>query len=96
MEYARSLIKRAQAADIESDDDDGSPTKRADKSANFSVSGYSSSTSGHGRAPSEDWSVISDQEDGEGSPRRGRLDDGKTKQDKRSPQRPTSPSLPSQ
>ncbi|KAJ3548557.1 hypothetical protein NMY22_g1223 [Coprinellus aureogranulatus] len=113
MEYARSLIKKAQVSDLESDgEDDGNAQRRVDQSITFSASGYSSSASGHGRAPSEDWSVISDQEDG-GSSGRSRLDDGKNRQDKRrsftaavlsvlpdsltpgSPQRPTSPPLPS-
>jgi len=63
LEYARSLIKRSNGNDEESDpsppnskDDDSPPY------ASQSGSGYSSSGSAQ-RAPSDDWSVISEQDD---------------------------------
>jgi len=63
LEYARSLIKRTHHDDEESDS--SPPTnKDADSppSGSHSGSGYSSSGSAQ-RAPSEDWSLISDQDD---------------------------------
>lgn len=97
MEYARSLIKKAQASDMDSDEEETQTRfKKGEQSVTFtpdSPSGYSSSGSTHGRTPSEDWSVISDQDDRRSSIG-SQLNDGKNKQDKRTPSRPTSPSLP--
>ncbi|KXN81119.1 Sterol 3-beta-glucosyltransferase [Leucoagaricus sp. SymC.cos] len=70
LEYARSLIKHTAVVDPEEDaDNEHSTIRNRDASLpnNFSpgsYSGYSSSGSVRG-APSEDWSVISDQEDQE-------------------------------
>jgi sterol 3beta-glucosyltransferase len=66
LEYARSLVKRPPTDD---DTDNGlngeitsSPDKKKLKSRSTGGSGYSSSGSVRG-APSEDWSVISDQDE---------------------------------
>ncbi|GLB36497.1 hypothetical protein LshimejAT787_0307850 [Lyophyllum shimeji] len=58
MEYARSLVKHAGTDDEE--DQEHSTVRNQDHSE--TQSGYSSSGSGRG-APSEDWSVISEQDD---------------------------------
>jgi len=64
MEYARSLIKRHT---VEEDDEhevsvaEDSTVRHRGNFSPGSPSGYSSV--GSARAPSEDWSVISDQED---------------------------------
>ncbi|RXW23861.1 hypothetical protein EST38_g2016 [Candolleomyces aberdarensis] len=85
MEYARALIKKAHASDIESDDEDTRPSTKKDRSvpqsSPGSPSGYSSGGSVQG-APSEDWSVISDQDDRRSSIG-SQTNDGKNKQDKR-------------
>jgi sterol 3beta-glucosyltransferase len=70
LDYARSLIKRTVVEDADEDDNEHSTIRNRDP-----VPGHvrsPSSTSGHSStaslraAPSEDWSVISDQEDQEG------------------------------
>lgn len=87
MEYARALIKKAHASDVETDDEDTRPSVKKDRSAHHSSSspsGYSSAGSVHGGTPSEDWSVISDQDDHERRSSIGsQVTDGKNKQDKR-------------
>lgn len=71
LEYARSLIKRTVQDDL-SDDEDATIRDYEHPRPSSSHSGYSS---GSGRdASSEDWSVISDQEDQLGS-RPSRLND---------------------
>ncbi|KAF5377187.1 hypothetical protein D9615_006328 [Tricholomella constricta] len=59
LEYARSLVKHADTDD-EDEDNEHSTVRNQDNLG--SQSGYSSSGSARG-APSEDWSVISEQED---------------------------------
>ena len=60
LEYARSLIKRANADDEETDSDHLTHKDRDNPlSGSGSHSGYSSSGSAR-RTPSEDWSVISE------------------------------------
>jgi len=77
LEYARSLVKRTVHDDLLEDIiDDGDATIRDyEHRPSSSQSGYSSSGSGPG-ASSEDWSVISDQEDRRSSmgSRRSRTD----------------------
>jgi sterol 3beta-glucosyltransferase len=69
MEYARSLIKRqpvGQDDDIEEDDEEsGRGTIRRSKGdvTPFSPGSFTSTSSIHGRTPSEDWSVISEQDE---------------------------------
>lgn len=58
LEYARSLVKRMDS----DDDEDNEHTTVRNPDASGSQSGYSSSGSVRG-APSEDWSVISEQDD---------------------------------
>jgi sterol 3beta-glucosyltransferase len=76
LEYARSLIKRSNINDEESNL--GPTTKEEDSlpSGSHSGSGYSSSGSAH-RAASDDWSIISEQDDRRSSmssqPSEGRL-----------------------
>ncbi|KAJ7785889.1 glycosyltransferase family 1 protein [Mycena metata] len=60
MDYARSLIKRS-VPDSDDDDEDAEDSTIRDR-APEPRSGYSSSGSAPGGAPSEDWSVISDQD----------------------------------
>ncbi|RDB29507.1 Sterol 3-beta-glucosyltransferase [Hypsizygus marmoreus] len=61
LEYARSLIKRTNSDDDDDEmDNEHSTVRNQDHSG--SHSGYSSSGSARG-APSEDWSVISEQDD---------------------------------
>ncbi|KAJ6574687.1 glycosyltransferase family 1 protein [Mycena capillaripes] len=64
MDYARSLIKRVVVPDSDDDDEiDGEHSTIRDRPTDpQSQSGYSSSGSAPGGAPSEDWSVISDLE----------------------------------
>ncbi|KAF7968189.1 hypothetical protein HWV62_31658 [Athelia sp. TMB] len=65
LEYARSLVKQRTMQNALSEavgDEDEDTTIRDSERPSSSQSGYSSSTSGH-RASSEDWSVISDQDD---------------------------------
>ncbi|KAF7784577.1 CAZyme family GT1 [Agaricus bisporus var. burnettii] len=70
LEYARSLIKRPVVEDAEEDDTEHSTIRNTDPSPGHTRS--PSTTSGHSStaslraAPSEDWSVISDQEGQEG------------------------------
>ncbi|KAF8078251.1 glycosyltransferase family 1 protein [Lyophyllum atratum] len=59
LEYARSLVKHA-STDEDEEDNEHSTVRHQDYSG--SQSGYSSSGSARG-APSEDWSVISEQDD---------------------------------
>jgi hypothetical protein len=56
LEYARSLVKRTN-----SNEEESTPTSK-DEDSPPSGSGYSSSGSAH-RSPSEEWSVISEQDD---------------------------------
>jgi hypothetical protein len=74
LEYARSLIKRTAQDDLSDiiDDEDATIRDYEQQRPSSSHSGYSSG-SGRG-ASSEDWSVISDQEDQPGS-RPSRLND---------------------
>lgn len=67
LEYARSLIKRTAQDDLSDviDDEDATIRDYEQQRPSSSHSGYSSG-SGRG-ASSEDWSVISDQEDQPGS-----------------------------
>ncbi|KAF9015467.1 hypothetical protein BDQ17DRAFT_1386196 [Cyathus striatus] len=76
LEYARSLIKRNKTEDVGSSTDDEAYTEHATirnsnqpLQASSPVGSYSSAGSGRG-APSEDWSVISDQEDRRSSDKR--------------------------
>ena len=64
LEYARSLIKRTVHDDLLEDVivDEDATIRDYERRPSSSHSGYSSSGSGPG-ASSEDWSVISDQED---------------------------------
>ncbi|KAL0577594.1 Sterol 3-beta-glucosyltransferase [Marasmius crinis-equi] len=68
LEYAKSLIKQRNGSDTDDEDEeleeeDGTIRHRR-RSSRPRSSGYSSSGSGRGEgAPSEDWSVISDQEE---------------------------------
>lgn len=65
LEYARSLVKQRTMQNALSEavgDEDEDTTIRDPERPSSSQSGYSSSASGH-RASSEDWSVISDQDD---------------------------------
>lgn len=64
LEYARSLIKRAAHDDLLEDVivDEDATIRDYERRPSSSHSGYSSSGSGPG-ASSEDWSVVSDQED---------------------------------
>lgn len=62
MEYARSLIKRHGADEHVDDDGEETTIRNHDNFSPSSMSGYSSAGSLRG-APSEDWSVISDQDD---------------------------------
>ena len=82
-----SLIKKAHTSDVETDDEDTRPSVKKDRSAHNSPgspSGYSSAGSAHGGTPSEDWSVISDQDDHDNRSSNGsQVTDGKNKQDKR-------------
>jgi sterol 3beta-glucosyltransferase len=71
LEYARSLIKRTVVEDVaEEEDNEHSTIRNRDPAPGHARS--PSSTSGHSStaslraAPSEDWSVISDQEDQDG------------------------------
>jgi hypothetical protein len=57
LEYARSLIKRTNT-----NDEEGDLNTSINKDEDSPPSGYSSSGSTH-RSPSEDWSVISEQDD---------------------------------
>jgi len=62
LEYARSLIKHTSYHDSDADDSDKEgPPRRSHRRSRSNASGYSSAGSAHG-APSEDWSVIDDQE----------------------------------
>ena len=98
MEYARLLMDpkhkkqagegKGASDDSDSDIDEERPHKDtkhrrtpSSQASPDSRSGYSSSASAQGAA-SEDWSVISDQEDNQSS-RGSQLLDGKAKQDKR-------------
>lgn len=60
LEYARSLIKRSNISNDE--ENEFSPPTGKDEDSPPSASGYSSSGSAQ-RAPSDDWSVISEQDD---------------------------------
>ncbi|KAJ6604204.1 glycosyltransferase family 1 protein [Mycena vulgaris] len=65
MEYARSLIKRVvpdSDDDLEDETEEGSTIRDHPGLAAEPQSGYSSSGSAPGGAPSEDWSVISEQD----------------------------------
>ncbi|KAG5648261.1 hypothetical protein DXG03_006219 [Asterophora parasitica] len=61
LEYARSLVKRGDITTEDEDEDIEHSTVKT-QTHSGSQSGYSSSGSGR-RAPSEDWSVISEQDD---------------------------------
>ena len=91
LEYARSLIKQHHGDGLENIEVDGedSTIRNHDDMSPSSLSGYSSSGSVRG-APSEDWSVISEQ-DGRRSSAGSRGNGGRTAKKRTSLQISTGP-----
>jgi len=104
LEYARSLVKRHSGDTDEGEEGLDESTIRRRGSTSFSpgsFSSYNSSESAYGGAPSEDWSVISEQGEGRAHERRAsmgssQLNDHKAKRDKLAQHAPhTTPPSPS-